>query len=750
MSGDATLHTLRLASVDIGPFTSDVRAYTATVDQKVASVEVTAIPTETDAQVKIKDANGWSSRGQRTVRLAEGDTTITVTVTAADQGANTTYTVTVTRVVGSPVSPINVAVLPRATGQLHVQWDEPPGIGDGDVVSYTVQWKPGSEPWEAAGTSSQATVTEKHHDITGLDPSVLYDVRVIATNIAGDSPPSSVVSATPRDNVPPPLIGASLIGRTLTLTYDEPLRREGRHSTDSYTATTAGGPVNIESVAVEGNAVVLRIARWIAVDSVVTVSYQSPTETAAPQAGEKAKDSGPDGIEDMQGNTAASFSRQLDENLRPPPAWSAQMTVGHETGYIPHASGHVPWTGTGTLTNDEFTVDGTTYRIQIIINLADGVYLWVSGEIPRDFIFRIEENEFLRVESSIFESAFGGAYWWPKDDFNWLDGETVDVSIILDTTPKEDIPQRDHAPPIARFRYVPDDHNGVDNFTFRTYFTESVSIDAATLRDHGFVVTGGSVVAAEALSRSNNRIWEITVAPTSTDDVAVALPAGQVCETEGAICTADGRRLSNRPYVFIYGPPGPYTAPTSAPAIRGTVKVGEVLTADASSIADENGLSQAEYRYQWIAAGTDISEATGPTYVPTRDVSGKTLQVRVNFTDDDRYAETLTSTATEAVPEPTDQPHRLNATATEGGIVLTWQEPDNHSGLDYRILRHRPELGEPESLVHVVFTFSSAPTFTDTEVEPGVLYVYRVKSVVNYSGDLSEASWPAMVRMPGA
>ena len=241
LSGDATLHTLRLAGVDIGPFTSDVRAYTATVDQKVASVEVTAIPTETDAQVKIKDANGWSSRGLRTVRLAEGDTTITVTVTAADQGANTTYTVTVTRVVGSPVSPINVAVQPRATGQLHVRWDEPPDIGDSDMVSYTVQWKPESESWEAAGTSSQATVTGKHHDITGLDPSVLYDVRVIATNIAGDSPPSSVVSATPLDNVPPQLTGASLIGRTLTLTYDEPLRGEGRHSTDSYTAKTAGG-----------------------------------------------------------------------------------------------------------------------------------------------------------------------------------------------------------------------------------------------------------------------------------------------------------------------------------------------------------------------------------------------------------------------------------------------------------------------------------------------------------------------------
>ena len=188
---------------------------------------------------------------------------------------------------------------------------------------------------------------------------------------------------------------------------------------------------------------------------------------------------------------------------------------------------------------------------------------------------------------------------------------------------EEDTPQRGHAPPIARFRYVPDDHNGVDNFTFRTYFSDSVSIDSATLRDHAFVITAGSVVAAEALSRSNNRIWEITVAPNSTGDVAVALPAGQVCETKGAICTTDGRRLSNRPYVFIYGPPGPYTAPTGVPAIRGTVKVGEILTADSSSIADENGLSQAEYRYQWIAAGTDISDATGPTYVPTRDVSGK-------------------------------------------------------------------------------------------------------------------------------
>ena len=84
--------------------------------------------------------------------------------------------------------------------------------------------------------------------------------------------------------------------------------------------------------------------------------------------------------------------------------------------------------------------------------------------------------------------------------------------------------------------------------------------------------------------------------------------------------------------------------------------------------------------------------------------------------------------------------------------MLTWEEPDitREGLLDYHILRHRPELGEAGPLVYVDFTYTSDTTFTDTDVEPGVLYVYQVKAVMNFFGDRGEASDPIEIRMPGS
>ena len=55
------------------------------------------------------------------------------------------------------------------------------------------------------------------------------------------------------------------------------------------------------------------------------------------------------------------------------------------------------------------------------------------------------------------------------------------------------IPERQASPPMASFRLVPERHNGVDAFTFRTYFSEEIAMSYKTLRDAVFSVTGGRV-----------------------------------------------------------------------------------------------------------------------------------------------------------------------------------------------------------------------------------------------------------------
>ena len=89
---------------------------------------------------------------------------------------------------------------------------------------------------------------------------------------------------------------------------------------------------------------------------------------------------------------------------------------------------------------------------------------------------------------------------------------------------------------------------------------------------------------------------------------------------------------------------------TGAPTITGTAQVGETLTADTPGIADADGLSNVSYSYQWVSndgtSDTDITGATDSTYTLVAADEGKTIRVRVNFTDDAGYGETLTSAAT--------------------------------------------------------------------------------------------------------
>ena len=84
--------------------------------------------------------------------------------------------------------------------------------------------------------------------------------------------------------------------------------------------------------------------------------------------------------------------------------------------------------------------------------------------------------------------------------------------------------------------------------------------------------------------------------------------------------------------------------------------MGETLTADVSGIADEDGLSNAAFSYQWLADETEIEGATGSSYTLAAADAGKTIKVRVSFSDDEGNAETLTSAATETVATRPNSP----------------------------------------------------------------------------------------------
>ena len=212
-----------------------------------------------------------------------------------------------------------------------------------------------------------------------------------------------------------------------------------------------------------------------------------------------------------------------------------------------------------------------------------------------------------------------------------------------------------------------------------------------------------------------------------------------------------------RPWVFddalTRQPPA-----TGAPTIIGTAQVGETLTADTSGITDVDGLDNATFSYQWIAnsgtTDTDITGATNATYTLVAADEGKTIKVRVSFTDDAGNAETLTSAATAAVEpevtqEPPAQPQGLAGTVAHDAVSLTWDDPSDATITGYQILRRDRALHAiGYFLVHVGDTGSAATSYVDRDVSPETLYGYRVKA--RNAAGLSERSYYFNADIPPA
>ena len=240
-------------------------------------------------------------------------------------------------------------------------------------------------------------------------------------------------------------------------------------------------------------------------------------------------------------------------------------------------------------------------------------------------------------------------------------------------------------PLTASVHDVPTYHNGQNWFTFELRFGEYPKSDLSyrSVRDHAFTVTGGSVTYVRRLEPGSNVRWEITVTPSISNTVYLALNATTDCSAQGAICTERGRKLFGRLQLAVAGPdspptgtpntpPPPNTPATGLPTITGAAQVGETLTAGATGIADGDGLDNVIFSYQWLAADAEINGANASTYTLADADAGKTIKVQVSFTDDAGNDEQLTSAVTGAVaaaPPPPNTPSTGAPTITGAAQV---------------------------------------------------------------------------------
>ncbi len=97
--------------------------------------------------------------------------------------------------------------------------------------------------------------------------------------------------------------------------------------------------------------------------------------------------------------------------------------------------------------------------------------------------------------------------------------------------------------------------------------------------------------------------------------------------------------------------------PTGAPAITGTPRVGEELTADTSAIMDPNGLTTPGYSYQWVRVNGNTTTNIGTdssTYTLVDADADKQIRVDVTFTDDGSTTEEPLSSELSATIVPDD------------------------------------------------------------------------------------------------
>ena len=182
---------------------------------------------------------------------------------------------------------------------------------------------------------------------------------------------------------------------------------------------------------------------------------------------------------------------------------------------------------------------------------------------------------------------------------------------------------------------------------------------------------------------------------------------------------------------YNVGTATPNTRATGRPTISGTPQVGQTLTLDTSEIADADGLTHASYTYlyQWLRNNAEIAGQTESAYTLVNADRGRTIKVKVSFTDDANNAESRTSAATEAVAPlpnilPTGAP-TINGTPQVGRtLTVDTSEIADADGMETAVFRY--QWGAATDFATLEFHGENSPTFTLAPGDEGLAITVKV------------------------
>ena len=692
-STDATLSGLSLSDVNFGTFASGTTAYSAQVANSVTETTVTPTVNHSGATYVIKLGGVTDADG--VVSLSVGRNVITVEVTAEDDSTTKTYTVTVSRagedrsLTPSPNNTVVAGVLSTARY----------------TVTFQGQWTIGVTPGGLPGGAHFSPIIGAVHnaEVTFLKSGEAASSGVESmAETGGTSELQSEVNAAINAITPTALSVLSRSGN---------IGRQGQVTLNDVAVTTDHPRVTLVTmiapspdwfVGVSGLSLLDASGNWLPSHEVKLNPWDAGTENGDEFSPSNLATSPHGVITSIAG--VGKFSTEsiatLTFTLRSAnsePTGAPFITGAAEVGEVLTAS-----------TSGIDDADGLTN--------ASFAYQWLADDAEIDgatastyTLVANDAGKAIKVMVSFTDDA--------GNDEELTSAATGAVAAAAVVKP----------PLTATVHGVPSSHNGQDAFTFELRFSEDPKPDFSytTVRDHAFTVTGGSVTYVRRLESGENVRWEITVTPGSSAAVAIALNATTDCSATGAICTEEGRKLSGGPLLVVTGPNSPATG---EPTITGTAQVGETLTAGVTGISDSDGLNSATFAYQWLADDVEIDGATANSYTLTDTEAGKTIKVRVSFTDDAGNDEELTSAATGAVAAAAPPPNtpatgapsitgtaQVGETLTAGVTGISDSDDLNNAAFSYQWLADDVEIDG-----------ATANSYTLTDTEAGKAIKVRV------------------------
>ena len=567
----------------------------------------------------VEDADGLANVSYRYQWIADGTdiggaTGSTHTLTASEQGQTIAVRVTFTDDAGNAetlTSEATVAVAAaanrEATGQPTISGTpqvgqtltaETTGVEDADGltnVSYSYQW--------IAGGTDIGGATGSTHTLTASEQGQTIAVRVTFTDDADNAETLTseatvaVAAAANREATGQPTIsGTPQVDQTLTADTANIADADGLTNVSySYQWIAGGtdiggatGSTHTLTASEQGQTIKVKVSFTDDADNAETLTSEAtvavaaaanreatgqPTISGTPQVGQTLT-AETTGVEDADGLTNVSYSYQwiaggtdiggATGSTHTLTASEQGQTIAVRVTFTDDADNAETLTSEATVAvaaaanreaTGQPTISGTPQVDQTLtadtanIADADGLtnvsysYQWIAGGTDiggatgsTHTLTASEQGQTIKVKVSF------------TDDADNAETLTSEATVAVAAAPV--------ALTVSVTVSAPASHDGSSEFTFDIEFSEEFGLSYRTLKNHAFNVTGGSVERAQRTDKPSNIPWRITIKPQGSGDVIIELPATTDCNADGAICTGDGRKLSNSLSFTVSGPGG--------------------------------------------------------------------------------------------------------------------------------------------------------------------------------------------------